>query len=214
MRKLLGAIICITANAGPLVGITLFGWEPALVLLIYWLEFAVIGCFTIPKILGARGTDNAEDLPSMRLNKRRLRAFIGDSPTSLAIHFVFRFGFSWAIYGAFVLVFVFAGDDALDVSEVPVPSLAAGLAGLAAFHLVDYWMNFVGGGENERTGPVRQFINPIIQILPLHVAIIIGGLIGATLGEDSTSSDEISTGVIIVLVVVKTIVDLVRTLRD
>ncbi len=185
-----------------------------MVLLIYWLEFAVLGFFSIPRILGARGKDNYDDLPSMRLNGRPVRSLIGTSPGILVFSFVFRFGFAWVIYGAFVLVFVFAVDQALELSELPVKALVIGLGAFVVFHLIDYRMNFIAGGQRERTGPVRQFINPIIQIMPLHVAIIFGGMIGATIGEDTANGEGISMGVIIVLVVVKTIVDLVRTLRD
>ena len=50
------AIALIVANAIPLVGVAFFGWSLWTILVLYWVENGIVGFWTVPKILLARGS--------------------------------------------------------------------------------------------------------------------------------------------------------------
>src|SRR5947199_7622205 len=50
------ALLLVAANAIPLVGVLFFGWSLWTILVLYWAENGIVGLWTVPKILLARGS--------------------------------------------------------------------------------------------------------------------------------------------------------------
>jgi len=100
----------------------------------------------------------------------------------------------------------------VDVSPSAVvrgPDLSAvawGALGLAISHGASFVFNYVGRREYLRVSPGRQMFAPYGRLVILHLAIILGAFVSITIGSP--------IGALIVLVILKTIVDLALHLRE
>ena len=101
--------------------------------------------------------------------------------------------------------FIGGGFGPAAVEADPLAVLVA-VVGLAAGHVVSFWVNFVGKGEYRTTTVMRQMSAPYGRMVVLHLAIVFGGLVVALLGSP--------TGPVVVLVLGKTALDLNYHLRD
>ena len=72
---------------------------------------------------------------------------------------------------------------------------------MAASHLFSFLPTFIAAGEYKRTHPATLMMRPYGRIVALHITIIFGGFL--TMAFDSP------TGLLIVLMLMKTSVDLV-----
>lgn len=187
----------IAANAVPLVGVLGFGWDLHSLLVIYWVESAVVGIGSVAKILRSQGEDDPEDLPSLELNDRPVASFVGRSKGWIASFFVFHYGVFWAVHGVFVFVFAAVYPE-LRLASAGVVLPAA--AGLALYHAVSYRVNYIGGGEHRRSGPVTLMIEPYRRVTVLHVTIVGGGFLIGWWG--------VSIGLVSAMVITKTALDL------
>ncbi|MEM8865992.1 MAG: DUF6498-containing protein, partial [Planctomycetota bacterium] len=99
-------------------------------------------------------------------------------------------------------------DNPLAVARDAVGNTGFILAaiGLAASHLISYFVNFLGKGEYRRTAPPLLMAAPYPRIIVLHVAIVLSGFLVITLGQPVV--------LLILLVVGKTLLDLSLHLRE
>src|SRR5438105_3002112 len=93
------AAVLVAANLVPLVGVLLFGWSLATILVLYWAESGVVGLLNIPKILLARGDlrvgrgDVSLALPMLDgSGGLLLRLF-------LSVFFLVHYGIFWLAHG-------------------------------------------------------------------------------------------------------------------
>lgn len=176
------AIGLVVANLIPLFGVLFGGWNAHSLLVVYWLESAVVGVESLFKILRAKGDDHPEELPQMSFNDTSVNAFVGQAKRAIASFFVFHYGMFWLVHGVFVLLF--PGIGGMDPVSLGVVPLAA--AGLVLYHALSYHLNYIGGREYERTGPVTQMVEPYKRVFVLHLTILLGffgiALVGAPVG--------------------------------
>jgi hypothetical protein len=85
-------------------------------------------------------------------------------------------------------------------------AVAWGALGLAISHGASFVFNFVGRKEYLRVSPGSQMFAPYGRLVILHLAIILGAFVSITIGSP--------IGALIVLVILKTIVDLTLHLRE
>lgn len=78
--------------------------------------------------------------------------------------------------------------------------------GLAISHTASFLINYVGRGEYRLVSPARQMFAPYGRLVILHVAIIFGAFVSLAIGSP--------IGAVIVLVLLKTAVDLRFHLRE
>lgn len=187
----------VVANVIPLVGVLGFGWDLHSLLVVYWLESGVVGTAFIAKIRRAEGEDDPEELPSVNLNDTPIASFIGWRSRHLVAFFLFHYGTFWIVHGVFVFVFpsMFPG------LEPAAPGIVGiGTVGLLAYHVLSYWINYVGQREYERSGPVTLMLEPYRRVLVLHLTIVVGAFAIAAIGAP--------VGALVVMVLVKTALDL------
>jgi hypothetical protein len=194
----LTAVALVAGNLVPLVGVVAFGWDLFTLLLVYWLENAIVGASYVARILRAEGEDVPADLPSMSFNDRSVSSFVGDSNRAIAKFFVGHYFGFWVGHGIFVVVL---GLTLFGGTSLPSPLIVgAALVSLAASHAYSYRVNFVGRGEYERLGPVRLMIDPYRRVIVLHVTIVLGAFAVELLGTP--------VGALVVMVLMKIAVDL------
>jgi hypothetical protein len=162
------------------------------------------------------------------------RGAAGAGRVGLAIFFAMHYGIFWFVHGVFVFLLptFFGGNGGPlmvscgDVSPVfgpgsitfSDPALCAspfgdivwsnvvlGAVVLFLSHGASFLLNYIGRGEYLTTTPIRQMAAPYGRVVVLHVTIIFGAFAVAALGAP--------IGALLILVVLKTILDLALHLR-
>lgn len=177
----------VAANAVPIFGALAFDWSLGDLMILYWLESAIIGIYNILKMSIAGGA----------------KAFF------FVPFFTVHYGGFMAGHLVFILV-LFAGPkvgtpsverflDLLRTAAVPAISLVAS-------HGVSFATNFVGKREYAEADIEELFGAPYKRIVLMHVTIIFGGFIVIALGSPAP--------VLLLLIVLKTAVDLRAHMKE
>ncbi|MBI2077650.1 MAG: hypothetical protein HYT80_04655 [Euryarchaeota archaeon] len=179
-------LFLLAANLVPVVGVLALGWRLADILLLFWLESAIIGAYNIVKML-----------------------LIGDPKAAgLVPFFIIHYGFFMFGHLVFLSAFFvigldpnnFSGGSLALVPEALRRTSPAALA-LVVSHGVSFVNNFLRGGERKTTEIGRLMFAPYPRIFVMHLTILAGGFAILTLGEPWFA--------LVVLVALKTGVDLV-----
>jgi hypothetical protein len=207
----LPTILLVAANALPLVGILLWGWDAFEILILYWCETAIIGFWTLVRLFALMVAPEN----SASTGWRRLLA-----PTAVSIFFILHSGIFMLVHFMFLWA-LFAGDWANKISG-PQSFFSKLFVGAGLW--VPLLALFVVRGlftlyemYRERNTPPRRPGAPQAEtpntgsaiggfyrrIIIMHFAIIAGGFL-AMLG---------SIVPLIALVVIKTVID-VRLSRE
>jgi hypothetical protein len=229
------AAVLVAFNLIPLAGVLFWGWNVATLLVLYWVENGIIGLINVPKILLAEGPAGTVQI--------RGRAVSPASRVATAIFFLIHYGLFWFGHGVFVLTLpmfigssgaangAFGGPDfpamftlppgfpadgatafALEPGAVLRPigpnlsAVAVAAIGLAISHTVSFVINYLGRHEYRHVSPQQQAQAPYGRLVILHVTIIFGAIVSLFIGSP--------VGAVIVLVLLKTIVDLRFHLRE
>lgn len=197
------AYALIAANVIPLVGVALFDWSLALVMVLYWLENVVIGVYTFIKmvfVISASGQ-------WQNLFK--------------SLFFCVHYGLFCSGHGAILFgLLEIEAPDFIDASFILLQPLALfqfldmtfgyalllGLAALILSHGFSMFEHFFQRGEKAIITFNKLMMSPYPRIIILHVAIIGGALLIETLGSP--------TYLLVALVVVKIIMDVKLHLRE
>ena len=225
------AIALLLANAVPLLGVVLLGWDAFSVVALYWFENVIIGAVNVLKMITCAPDPNEIDWSKLGSTKqvaamKEALAKSGQSvDTALLVHhgskfffvpfFVVHYGMFCFVHGIFVFV-MFGHEDLMDGSPLHVASQFAHLArgehltwaalALAASHLWSFAVNYIGHGEYRRTAVPLLMIQPYGRVIVLHVAILFGGFVTMAIGSPM--------GLLVLLVVGKTVLDLKFHLRE
>lgn len=187
----LSAILLVGANLVPLVGVLLFDWDLAQIMVLFWAENAIIGLYTLLKLAVIQ----------------RWGALL------LGPFFVGHFGGFMAIHLLFVYQLFVRGPAA----KGPEPSATVALATLFAplwpalvamllSHGVSFFENFIGRREYVGRTGVLQMGEPYRRVVLLHFTLIFGGFAVMALGQPVYA--------LVVLVALKIAVDLRAHLRE
>ena len=192
----------VLANLVPLFGVLYLDWDVGSLVVLYWSENLVVGGYTILKmLLKARGRERF-----------------------LVLFFTLHYGGFCAIHGFFVLQLTrFAGENWGHAAAVTWPGplailqMAVNLAqqllsaaprefllaclALVVSHGVSFVLVYLGQREYAHT-TMKELMNaPYRRIAVLHIAIIAGGFLVASLGSPM--------GLLVVLVALKIAMDII-----
>ena len=206
-------VIClVAANAIPLYGVAFAGWDAFSIVLLYWAENLIIGFYNVLKISFVR-----TESPTGQLQKLFMIPF-----------FILHYGGFCAVHGIFVLllfgkkagimsaggphlpcVFIFL-ELLINVvrrmfAVVPQAFLWA-LLSLFISHGISFVHNYILKGEYLHTNPSQLMSNPYSRIVVMHIAILGGAFLSGAVGSP--------VAVLIVLVILKTIIDLKLHFRE
>jgi hypothetical protein len=161
-------LVLIIANMVPIAGTVFLGWKLSDVMVLYWAESAVIGFFTICKII----------VIGRWMALLAGPFFLGHFGGFMAIHFLF-------IYTIFVKGpegMNASGSDLSDVTRLFV-ILWPALAALVASHTYSFFANFLGRGEYRKSTVKEQMSKPYGRIVFMQLVLIFGGGISMILGQ-------------------------------
>ncbi len=227
-------VLLVAFNLLPLAGVLFWSWNVATLLVLYWVENGIVGLLNVPKMLLASGPDEP---PTREIDVRGIgpvtvprRGMVDKA--GLIPFFLIHYGIFWVVHGVFVFTLPmiaairsnpdsppggldpgFPGGlgSSVDVFQgAPVgPDLSAvalAAVGLAISHGASFLINYVGKGEYRRVSTAKQMFAPYGRLVILHLTILFGAFVSLTIGSP--------IGAIIVLVILKTIVDLQLHLRE
>jgi hypothetical protein len=231
-------VLLVLFNLVPLAGVLLWGWSVGTILVLYWVENGIVGALNIPKMLLASGADDGTAATA------RPSGFAMAGKVGRVGFFLVHYGIFWLVHGIFVWTLPFvAGPLAMDpVGPVlpggglfpdgggglpgsgpfpdggPLPgtptrpvgpdltAVAWGAVGLGISHVASFVINFLGRHEYRKVSTAAQMFAPYGRLVILHVTIIIGAMVSLALGSP--------VGAIVVLVILKTAVDLTFHVRE
>jgi hypothetical protein len=194
----IAALLLIVVNLIPLFGVLLFGWSLFSIMLLYWLENGIIGFFNIFKIALARAPGSG-----FTINRRPV------SPSNKElriIFFILHYGLFWTVHGVFVFVFFGLSSSSGLFGSVGLRGVAIAAAALFLSHGVSFFVNFLGKEEYRTVSPDRQMTEPYSRVVVLHVTILAGGFLADSLGAPLAA--------LVLLVLLKTVIDLLAHLRE
>jgi hypothetical protein len=207
-------MLLVLANMAPIYGVVVFGWDAFYIVLLYWAENLIIGFYNILKIAFAK-----VEHPIFHLGKLLQIAF-----------FIIHYGGFVAVHGFFVFAIFGKGEagKALEMGKHPWPcflifvQLLIGvirhcwttipddmkyvIGTLFLSHGVSFVRNYLIAGEYKTSKPKDLMGQPYSRVMVMHIAIIAGGFLSFSIGSPA--------GVLIVLIVLKTIIDVKLHLRQ
>lgn len=185
----LSTLFLVLANLVPVAGAVYFGWDLSSILLIYWVESAVIGIYNFFKILLIGG---------------RAAIFSG-------LFFLTHFSGFMAVHLMFLNHLFIAGEESslsismenfLLLSHQLWPAVAA----LFISHGISFRQNFIGQKEYLDRSVGKQIHEPYQRIIFMQLVIIIGAGLTSILGD--------STIVLILIIAAKIMVDVRAHIRE
>ena len=191
------ALALVAANLVPLAGVLFFGWSVFSTLLLFWVENAIVGAFNVLRVLVAQ--------PQI--------AALWAAKLFMIPFFTFHYGMFVTVHGVFVLSLFGGGftgrgfpTAATFAHAVQVAGVAPAAWGLVVSHAVSFAFNYIGNGQYKSAQVQALMFRPYGRVMVLHVVILGGGFLVATLGSPLLP--------LALLVVLKTGLDLFAHLRE
>lgn len=178
------------ANLVPVFGWWFLEWRLSDVMVLYWMESAVLGIFNVCKMLVINKVGGI--FQSI--------FFIAHYSAFMAVHFLF-------IYSLFVQGDnpTGAGDSITEVIEM-VSYLWPAVLGLFISHGYSFFSNFLGRREYVGRTLKKQMTEPYSRIMFMHVTLIFGGGLAMTLGD--------TVPVILLVILIKIVLDIKAHLKQ
>jgi hypothetical protein len=211
---IISAILLVTVNAIPLIGVAFWGWSLMMILVLYWIESGIVGFINIFKIARAEGGDApAVSVAGNRLTVRISGVAAGMGRGAVIGFFVMHYGIFWVVHGIFVFLLpLFAGLSSgfltgpMDFGPLPLDGLLLSTVLLAASHTVSFFTNYIGRGEYLRATPTGQMMSVYGRVVALHVTIVVGAFVIGMFGAPIAA--------LFLLVGIKTAIDLALHVRE
>lgn len=174
------AWLLILANLVPLIGVLFFDWKMSELLLLYWLESAVIGGYNVIKMIQIGGP---KALP-------------------LCIFFCIHYGGFMAGHLVFLDAFFFdsARGGLVDTVKSLLPGLWPAVLALVVSHGFAYYEDFLRNGAYQQRQLNRQMTEPYVRIFVMQLTLILGSMLSEMLGTPLAA--------LVLLIVLKVGVDL------
>lgn len=178
------AIALVAANCVPLFGVLFFGWDLGEIMVLYWVESGVIAFYTVLKIAIVGKLAAIVAAPF----------FIGHFGGFMAGHFLL-------IYGLFLRgnTGAWAPGAAAELSAIFNP-IWTSIAALFISHGISFYTNFLQQREYDGATVSGLMTAPYSRVMVMHLTLIFGGWIILLIG--------MPTGALVVLLVLKTLLDL------
>lgn len=178
------ALANILANALPLAGVLFLNWDLLQVLLVFWMESAVIGVFNAGRMILINPIASVLIVPF----------FVVHYGGFMAGHLVFLM----ALFGDGGLALEGLGEQIRATLLTPWAVLT--VIGFAVSHGISFVQHVIRGREYEDETIQRAMARPYRRIVAMHLAIILGAL--------ATKALNARVAPLVILVIVKSVADL------
>lgn len=150
-------LLCL-ANLIPLGGVVILGWDIADIMILFWMESAIVGFFNILKMFRIAG-------PIAIFSSI---FFLGHFGAFMSVHLMFVFA-----------LFIENEGGSASLAEVAqiFQALWPAILGLFISHAFSFWINFLGNKEYEKLTIGQQMQKPYTRIVLMHMTLILGGFL-------------------------------------
>lgn len=179
----------IIANLIPLFGVVFYGWDISSIMFLYWAESAIIGGFTVLKILRSEASDNQTQAANTASKAFFLTFFPIHYGIFMSVHLVFIL----VLFGIFSEGFTFL-------------NIFWSFLSLLASHTISYFTNYIGNKEYKKLSPDQLFMLPYPRIFVMHLTILLGSFFVIATGQSIIA--------LALLVILKIIVDIASHLFE
>lgn len=219
-----GSIIAIgfsvTMNVLTLVGVMAWGWPAGNVMLLFWIENVIIGMISLVRVVSARGT--ASDGSGLTVNGRPVRG----TPGRYGLFFTLHYGIFCLVHGVFTLIVTINLGIEPTFFWLGFPVIV-----VAVRYLVELLSTWFGpAGLRTVVSPQQAMMQPYPRIIVLHLAVLFAFWFTLGGGGDGLPATVLrvldpifallpqrfrtdGVEVILMLVVIKTVVDVYTTRR-
>jgi len=191
-------ILMIAANITPLIGIILYGWNPFIILFIYWFESAVIGFFNILKMLTSGAVQEKKFSPGDFTIACFLSAFFTvHYGMFMFVHGIFLTVFYFmftdislldSVFNDFNFSFIFGGFLPEDFTVLAfIESELFPMASLLVYHIIYFFAGFIFTGEFDENRAQDYMMRPYKRIVIMQLTIILGAFALFLSGFKSTA---------------------------
>ncbi|MEK6875488.1 MAG: DUF6498-containing protein [Nanoarchaeota archaeon] len=195
--------VLIIANSIPLMGVLFFNWNIFMILILYWIESAIIGFYNILKMIKTNKSINENS---------KANAYLNFNPTTNLTHYFkifFIIHFGGFMFGHLIFIFaissLFQDKLALNISDI-IFSVSIGIISLFISHGFSYYNNFLKNREYDKISINQLFTQPYSRIVVMHFTIIFGAfLIGFF---------KAPSAIIMFLVILKTTIDVRSHIKE
>ncbi|MFX4272066.1 DUF6498-containing protein [Propionibacteriaceae bacterium Y1685] len=190
----------VATNVVTILGVLVWGWPPANVFLLFFGENLILGVVTFVRLV---------TLPEPNFG--------------LAAFFCLHYGIFAVVHGVFTAMTVIGLDPVFDFWWLGLPLIFIAIRYVV--ELITGW--FLGGGRLRGTPPNQVMFSPYPRVVVLHLAVILGSQYseGTGTGADiingahdifSSIGLDLDRGetLVIMLMLIKTVVDVVTTVRQ
>ena len=188
-NKNLSLLSLLLINSYPIVGVLFLGWNLSSILFFYWFENVVIGFFNVLKMRKS-AVQNKNGI-TVTVNGH---TSVDSSNSGIVLFFILHYGLFTFVHGTFLF--------ALFIKNLEVnASLLLGIISLFISHGISYYTNYIGKEEYKNTSSESLMIAPYGRVIIMQFTVILGSMLIVNFNEQNL-------GPLIVLVVMKTVVDM------
>ena len=181
MKYLPSILALIAANLIPLAGAIFFRWDAFSILVLYWLESAVVGFYNVFKMQRASVPPTEAETGELRGYLSGNTSAAGLTGKALTRFFILHYGGFMLGHAIFLAAFIFGFSFSKwymlpELTPEFFLTVFISLAALFASHGYSYKANFIGKQEFTRISPERQMTQPYRRIVVMHLAIVFGAI--------------------------------------
>ena len=196
----LSAIFLILMNFVPIIGVLLWDWDVAAIVMLYWAENLIIGVLNLVKMFAAGGW---RALPIMAFFTFHYGAFCGAHGFFAASLFELPIdgvmdNLSWPFFFVFMELLV---NVVTGVFSVVPSTWIWGVAAVGVSHIFSLVLHRFIRGEDADKSAQKIMSEPYGRIVILHIAIIVGGMLVMAMSSP--------LALLLILVLLKTAIDVV-----
>lgn len=153
----------VIGNLIPILGVLFLGWSAGSILILYWIENAIVGLYTLPRILTAQGAN-----PEVAGRK--------SPPTRVgtALFFVFHYGIFWVVHGVFAALLAASFPRVEADGAWTGASFGLAVLAMVVTHGVMFWRSWIRSNARRTASPIEEMFKPYGRLIVLHVTVLLG----------------------------------------
>lgn len=207
-------IALVVANLLPIYGVVFWGWSAFNIVLLYWAENIIIGFYNVLKIVFAKVEPPIANIGKLFMIPFFMIHYSGFVAVhGLFIFFLFGKKESLQSLGTFehpwpcFLIFVQLLVSVIQHCWVTISNdMKYAIGFLFLSHGVSFVHNYILAGEYKTSKPNDLMSQPYSRIIVMHIAVLAGAFLSVMMGSP--------IGVLVVLIALKTIIDVKFHLRQ
>ncbi|OGM23117.1 hypothetical protein A2961_00040 [Candidatus Woesebacteria bacterium RIFCSPLOWO2_01_FULL_39_21] len=181
----LSLLVLIFANAVPILGVVILGWDIKTLAAIYWFEAGIQGFFAIIRIFKSEG-------PLSRKAFLKDRIFTSLIKLPIIPFFATNYFIFLVVYG--ILLYLIIGIENLEFIPILYMILVFFIS-----HLISFYVNFIKRMEFKKESPIKQIFEPYRRYGLTHLAVFMGVI--------AAKYSEFPQNWVLITALVKTILD-------